>query len=1271
VVALTDARQRIEVVVENLQNPSVDDVLAMVGTDLNIPLGEAREFIATVLDEDSPESEQDSNSRTRDRVRRSRYNPDPDRLNRWADADFATPDPGVYPPSLVEREQWMGHVAKKPFAPWADRDHPEADPDEDARWKWGLEENFVDGPTVAIAEDDPRLDGRAFLQQPDDPFVYIDGDDVRDPESGDVHPAFVALLEHLGLTYADISQSGTGVHAIYRGDLPDGVKQASWQLDGDPWGSNDDLPSIEIYPGKRVCVMTGEHVPGTPVEVQKWNDDVLEPLLEANDEVATSAREDPSTDRDDYDLDDYDPGATTSSETTDEIRDVFAALDRLDARRVAEKTIVHRWNKDASTSEGYRAFAPSWGPSANGTANIVNDRIWQDTGDRGGYGGPVVMALVDAGEMPPENASPRRTTGELWFRGIEHLRDLGFDIPEYDPTPRVSSETGDGSGGGQERFDPVVECPPPADDGDDLDVEEVREALRTDGYDAFLDHPGPVVWAHDPGAGKTTTAHLAAADRDRSVGYLFDKHRKAHEHRADDVTPAVDLHVRGADQPREDRCARVKYETGACPDHGDPSNCPRMCSLYELPPDHPDRQTFHALAAELGPVTAHVILEPHDGDDCPWLKTLQEVQDVKSLVGVHEYQRLKTIRDGRDTLIDESPATLADDRHLDVTDLQQIAAELESWSGKTATAETLRRFGQFVREVSDAVVDGERELEALDPPTPVWDHYQTYDDAAGHYMEYVEPEEDWQRVEALVQAKRGYVDRLLRRIHDGEWDGTPLCIDAIFAAAAAAGLNEDAVRDAAGRQTQLSHCPRCGADLDHRQGRRLCEACDWDENDDFYSAGESDPARIRSWIDHREDTLVTRRLPKPSDLPSEPLVLDATATPEKIAAFYGVDQDDVLVHGRQHLALENLHLTQIVDGQYHHSTLVDAVDEDRATADRIQRHLDQVGKLHDRPLVVGRREVRDLFDLPDNAAFVHFHGARGLNFEECDAVVVIGAPHPRMDDLERTAELLAQGRDDLRVGGGEHSPRPDCSNPPVYRKLRYKDDQGRGRAVATKHYTGLVGALFREQRKNEIEQLVHRIRPVIADQTKHAYLITNVPTDLPVDEVCTLEELTEPAKAMFPVADGAVELAETLADVENGEGVDGFRAGAFVESVDGEVQFRVQEVHRLARASGQDVTERTVRRWIDQLEDIGLADAGEYKHRQGVAFSTDGSTLTRALSVLCSNAGVEVALKRRLATLAQEAGSPTDWLRVAKGVVDVAGDRCLRGELDPPPDSPG
>jgi hypothetical protein len=447
----------------------------------------------------------------------------------WSEADFTAPESGVWPPALHGREQWMGHVEKKPFAPWADRDHPEADDDDDARWKWGLRENYVDGETVAIAEDDPRLDGRVFLQREDDPFAYVDGDDVRDPETGEVHPAFVAVLNHLGLTYADVSQSGAGVHAVYRGELPEGVKQAAWRLDDEPFGGNDDLPSVEIYARKRVCVMTGEHVPGTPTEVREWSDSLLWMVLELNDQLSPVVTG-PETARETVDLSDHDPEATTSGETTDDIRDVFVALDRLDPKRVAEKTIVHRWNDDASTSEGTRAFSPTWGRNSNGTANIVDNQIWQDTGDEAGYGGPVVMALIDAGEMRPRNADPSRANGSLWWKGVEHLRDLGFEIPEVDDA---------GSHADAERVAVLPNSPRAkaaangwawrnADRGgedDALTVDDARERTTETIADAY-DRGGRVLVEALPTLGKSYGAVAAAAETDEPITVLTGRGRE-------------------------------------------------------------------------------------------------------------------------------------------------------------------------------------------------------------------------------------------------------------------------------------------------------------------------------------------------------------------------------------------------------------------------------------------------------------------------------------------------------------------------------------------------------------------------------------------------------------------------------------------------------------------------------------------------------------------------------------------------------------------------
>ena len=200
--------------------------------------------------------------------------------DRWAALDLST-EAATYPPELLEREQWMGQLAgeKIPFAPWGDASHPDGEPDKDARYKWGIHDMFVDGETVALAEDDPRLGGRVFLQQDDDPYAFVDGDDVRDPKTGDIHPAFLAFLDHLGVTYGDVSTSGSGVHAYYRGELPGDLPEAKWEIDSEPFGANDDPPAIEIYANTHVNVTTGDHLVGTGTEVRPWDDDALEAIL--------------------------------------------------------------------------------------------------------------------------------------------------------------------------------------------------------------------------------------------------------------------------------------------------------------------------------------------------------------------------------------------------------------------------------------------------------------------------------------------------------------------------------------------------------------------------------------------------------------------------------------------------------------------------------------------------------------------------------------------------------------------------------------------------------------------------------------------------------------------------------------------------------------------------------------------------------------------------------------------------------------------------------
>jgi len=1250
---------------------------------------------------------------------------DATKTGEYADIDFTDIADRTYPETLLEAEQWMGRKGKLPFAPWGDRnaalecshttctDHDgeaaeeivedcpncqthrngttTAECDHDARYKWGHDGHYVDGERAAMAEDDPRLDGRVFLQRDSDQFAFVDGDDVRCPETGDVHPAFLALLDRLGGTYADISTSGAGVHAYYIGDLPDEKGQAVFDIDDEPWGENDDTPTVEIYANKHVCVTTGDHVAGTPADVVEWDTGALEEIL---DEYLDEEEERPDvehdTDRDLPDLDDYDAEATTADESASDVRDILHAVDRLRPSDVPLRT-----RQVGSDSTGWEQWDPSSYRTSSGNDSLhkpAGEAVFHDHKLGESFG---VLSLF-AAEQGIINKPWHRLAGSDWWEAVEAARESGAPIPEYETTGGPNGASGGAFG--------PEECAPPAVEFATFDAKRRWSTLQDDRYEEYLQSTGPTIWGDHAGAGKTTNAGRAAAQRDRPFVLLFDKHEKAREFATDSATPAVDMHLKGAEQKRHEGCMDADHADESCPEHGT-NGCPHMCPIYDLDPDDEDRKQYEAVVEEVGPVQAHMLLDLpfHDDDGCLWIQQFDEVESADRIVGVHEYQTLKTVRKGRDVIVDESPSSLMSERKVSIEGLARAATALESLANISGMPESLTSFGRFARDIMDAVTgeDTGDTLAALSPPAVEGETFYEEVDPDNLPAD-VEPEDVQLREmqedvgmpgegyitrekhvverdnvgEELAQLKLAYNESIVSRIRRGEWNGAPLCFDALLAAAAEAGTDTKAARQAIAIPTLLEHCPWCGSDVAEDDGARVCadEECDWHEEHHPVTSQQTEQARALSWLGLGEEDpagLHYAGLPLASSLPSTPLVLDATATPSKVAGLYDVPVSNVDVSGSEPLEA-NLHTTQVVDGQYHRGTL----KESRSACERIQQTIETVGKIHDRPLFIGPKKLLNRFEFPSNGERLHYHGARGLNRADCDAVVCIGAPHPRMDDLQREAELFAQGSTDVRVGGEEHSTRRDAPNPEVWRKLLYEDDTGTGRAVATKHFTGLVGDLFRETREKELVQAVHRIRPLLADEEKHAYLLTNVPTELPIDELATFEELADPLKAVLPVSEQALELAECIRDAGQGSGPDGFRAETLVEHVGGEVagesdnavRFDIQAMHRLASLNGIDVTERTVRRWVADLVDVGLLDPGEYKPRAGVDYTADSSTLTDALLVITSNAGVEVAAKRRFRRVVEKARTSTGWLEWAREMLDLSGSRCDR---DPPPDGPG
>ncbi|MFP9193890.1 hypothetical protein ACLI4Q_19970 [Natrialbaceae archaeon A-CW1-1] len=95
-------------------------------------------------------------------------------------------------------------------------------------------------------------DGIGFVFTEDDPYVGIDLDDCRDPETRRPDPEMKSIVQQLD-SYTEVSPSGTGYHVIVDGELPPGRNRRG---------------KIELYDRARYFTVTGEHVSGLPTEIE-------------------------------------------------------------------------------------------------------------------------------------------------------------------------------------------------------------------------------------------------------------------------------------------------------------------------------------------------------------------------------------------------------------------------------------------------------------------------------------------------------------------------------------------------------------------------------------------------------------------------------------------------------------------------------------------------------------------------------------------------------------------------------------------------------------------------------------------------------------------------------------------------------------------------------------------------------------------------------------------------------------------------------------------
>jgi len=159
------------------------------------------------------------------------------------------------PAELRERRQWVlwrretrpdGRGGVKPTkVPWSPREGRNASVADPSTWT-----SFQE----AVEElESGAGDGIGFVFTAEDPFVGIDLDGCRDPQTGAVEPWGQEIIDQLD-SYTEVSPSGAGIHVIAIATLPDGGRRKG---------------RIEMYDQDRFFCTTGQVADGAPRAVAR------------------------------------------------------------------------------------------------------------------------------------------------------------------------------------------------------------------------------------------------------------------------------------------------------------------------------------------------------------------------------------------------------------------------------------------------------------------------------------------------------------------------------------------------------------------------------------------------------------------------------------------------------------------------------------------------------------------------------------------------------------------------------------------------------------------------------------------------------------------------------------------------------------------------------------------------------------------------------------------------------------------------------------------
>ena len=315
----------------------------------------------------------------------------------------------TFPENLCKREWWVvwdfdEEGRKRPRAPWLHgHSYPAkwgADVDEDERPETDYETAmmYTDLPASALQSHAPAptddIDLKAGVILPhanDNNILFVDLDDVRDPETGELTSEARAIVRRLD-TWTEVSVSGTGLHMFVFGELPNHTRFIA---------DLDQAGHIEIYKQARFFGLTGDRLADTPDTINDAHGEIGDITERYEPRDGNGERRDST--QTEVVVGECSNSPATSKSALYEIQEEYGEISETspyyDLKLSDVVTIPSHFDRERAGP--YAGPHPVHGPKHSDPADCTNTAIWD--GEiwychlHGASGGPLQLRAIDEG----------------------------------------------------------------------------------------------------------------------------------------------------------------------------------------------------------------------------------------------------------------------------------------------------------------------------------------------------------------------------------------------------------------------------------------------------------------------------------------------------------------------------------------------------------------------------------------------------------------------------------------------------------------------------------------------------------------------------------------------------------------------------------------------------------------------------------------------------------------------------------------------------------